>query len=204
MAADRAELNLLKNGPVVHAIHYQPPPFIVRVPEGSYPVVGGYIYLATGAEAGHKLIAAYSLQDPSLRVRDQLLRTFAGDLGIVAQQPEQDDLEHDDLDTLRARFPAAVVLDFKTTLWTLQHVLFESGHRFLFQMRARLLRTSDGKVLWQGYCMFHPGETANVEWEQLNADHGAILKIKMQEAADACSDRLRAQLLDGSDEIRVK
>jgi hypothetical protein len=163
--------------------------------------------MATGADAGKKMIRDYGLHDPSLRVRDRLISVLQHELGLSRFDVVPDLLENDSLDATRARFPKRLVLDFKTDAWGLFPIgeLFAPGQRRLFySMRARLLRGDATGVIWQGLCATETDRSAARHWTDLIANEGALLRARLQEIADACAERLRAQMLTGDKEVTVK
>lgn len=201
---DRSELDRLKNEPPIAVVRYRAPDFFVRIPEGSYPFVGGYVYLATAKDAGNKMVGEYGLTDPSLRIRDRLLSTLAGDLDLKSFDVVPDPLESDSLGSIRARFPNRLVLDLKTDFWTLHGSVLSSRRRLVSLVRARLIRTAGDKVVWEGWCGAGQDESASRSFAEFTADNGALLRARLDEVADACTELLRAQLLRGEKEVRVK
>jgi hypothetical protein len=201
---DRSELDRLKNEPPITVVRYRTPDFFVRIPEGSYPFVGGYVYLATARDAGNKMIGEYGLTDPSLSIRDRLLSALAGDLDIKAFDVVPDPLESDSLGAIRSRFPNRVVLDLKTDFWTLHGSVLSSQRRLAYLVRARLIRTAGDKVVWEGWCGTGQDESTSRTFAEFTADNGALLKARLDEVAGACTALLRAQLLRREKEVRVK
>ena len=191
VAADRNELSGLKNEPSIPVVCHRPQD----------------LFVSMAGVGGKKMIREYGLQDPALRLRDRLISALATDLGIRGFDVAPEPLENDDFDTVRARFPRRVVLDFKTTLWTLfpsKGIAFSSDYMVLYGVRARLLRTEDGKIMWEGQCQTERNQSADRSWDDLTANGAALLKARLYEIADACAERLRAQLLAGDKEITVK
>jgi len=204
MALDRNELNRLKDEPSIAVVYYRAPDFIVAIPEASSLFVGGPIYMATAKSAGERMIRKYELQDPTLRVRDSLISALAAELNVKSFEVAPEPLENDNLDTISARFPKRLVLDFKTALWTLMTSEPLSDKRRLFyEVRARLLRTEDGTLVSRAHCMYRARPMPE-GWDDLTANGGALLKARLEQAADACAARLRSQMLTGDKETLVK
>jgi len=204
MALDRNELNRLKDEPSIAVVYYRAPDFIVAIPEASSLFGGGYIYMATAKSAGERMIRKYGLQDPTLRVRDVLISALAAEPNVKGFEVAPEPLEDDNLDTIRARFPKRLVLDFKADLWTLQTSEPLSEQRRLFYyVRARLLRTEDGTLISRGYCTYRARPMPE-GWDDLTANGGALLKARLEQAADACAAWLRSQMLTGDKETSVK
>ena len=97
---------------------------------------------------------------------------------------------------LRASVTAPLVLDFGTRSWGLAKPGQSGGeakadvpiyvHHFV---RARLLRLSDGVVLWRAVCGLrgYAGDEP-VKLSDLMAGGGVLLRQKLDVAADRCAD----------------
>jgi len=105
----------------------------------------------------------------------------------------QNPLAEDDLESLGKRFGGAAILDFKTDSWRLEPGPMTASLRVLYGVRARMLFTSENRVLWQGYC-FYDGKDSLATMDQLKANSGALLREKMTEAASSCAKTLGDQL----------
>ena len=71
-----------------------------------------------------------------------------------------------------------------------------SHHFLIYTVRARLLRLSDGKVLWEGHCerKLTDSKENRRTVDQYRANNGELLKQKVQEAGSGCADQLIAGL----------
>jgi hypothetical protein len=106
-----------------------------------------------------------------------------------------DILSDDAVEALQKAFGNGVVLDFKTRLWGLSSAPMRfSTYQVSYAVRARMLRLSDGKTLWQGYCE-HLGSDAQwrASFDEFTANSGALLKQKLAETAASCGKELVAQ-----------
>lgn len=138
------------------------------------------------------------IEAPLDRVRERVVTRLAGPLGYPAalrQAPAM--VASDSVQALRASVTAPLVLDFRTRSWGLGNLRGGGEpkaddpiyvHHFV---RARLVRLSDGQILWQAVCGLrgYPGdETAKLP--DLLAAGGVLLRQKLTTAADRCSDEL--------------
>ena len=66
-------------------------------------------------------------------------------------------------------------------------------------VRSRLVRLSDGQILWQAVCGLrgYPGDET-VKLSDLMATGGVLLRQKLATAADRCSDEL-VEFFQGAD-----
>lgn len=138
------------------------------------------------------------IEAPLDRVREHVVTRLTGPLGYPAVLKRPPVLVASDApDDIRASVKAPLVLDFATRSWGLGNLrgggepkpddLIYVHHH----VRARLVRLSDGEVLWQAVCGLrgYPGDDA-VKLSDLLADRGALLRQKLATAADRCSDEL--------------
>jgi hypothetical protein len=182
----------------IQAVRYPPPSFNVRTPgkalAGGGGLLGGFISLGLFKSAGEKMTHDYSLEDPVVAVKDRFLSSLDADLGIKASSVNEP-LGKDSLDELKTTFEKGMVFDFKTIQWMLFYFPTDWSHyRIAYSARSRLIRLEDSKILWQGVCEFIGKDPkTSPTWEELTENNGALLKIKLKEAADACSKELLAQ-----------
>ena len=124
---DKEEVTRLGSHPVIYTVAYSPSRFFVSTP-GSLntafflgPVAGAIGGLASAATidalskaSGKTVVEEYSLEDPSLKLRDSFAASLAAKFGLGNLRPVADALEGDDLEALEKQFGKALVLDFKT------------------------------------------------------------------------------------------
>jgi hypothetical protein len=143
--------------------------------------------------------AQTGIEAPLDRVRERVVTRLAGPLGYPAalrNPPVR--VATDSVEALRASVSAPFVLDFGTRSWGLAKPGASGGeakaddpiyvHHFV---RARLVRLSDGVVLWQAVCGlrgYAGDETAKLP--DLVAAGGVLLRQKLDTAADRCADEL--------------
>lgn len=202
IAANHGEIARLKNeGPAdTRAITYAPVGFELlsakKAAAGSlFGIIGAVTSVNSMQKAGQEMIAAYAVADPSITVRESLETALVSEFGVKTSRDSAP--ATDDINVLKSRFGGATVLDTKTTSWRLSYYPGDWSHHFLiYSVRARLLRLSDGQVLWEGHCLRKltddKGNRRTVE--QYRANNGELLKLKMQEAGGGCSNELIAGL----------
>ena len=146
------------------------------------------------------------IEAPLDRVRERFVTRLTGPLGypaVLKRPPVM--IASDALDDIRASVKAPLVLDFATRSWGLGNLRGGGEPKpddpiyVHHNVRARLLRTSDGQILWQAVCGLrgYPGDEA-AKMSVLLADGGALLRQKLTAAADRCSDEL-VEFFQGAD-----
>jgi hypothetical protein len=139
------------------------------------------------------------IEAPLDRVRERVVtRLTAPPLGypaVLKRPPVM--IGSDTPDDIRLSVKAPLLLDFATRSWGIGNLrgggepkpddLIYVHHH----VRARLIRPSDGQILWQAVCGLrgYPGDDA-LKLSDLLADRGALLRQKLTVAADRCSDEL--------------
>jgi hypothetical protein len=189
---------------------------------------------------GDRVRREYAIEDPVLTVKAQFLDALSTKLHFTNLHPISEPAIHYEPHQLADSFSAGVALDFITAFWVLSREPslnpFAADRFFLSYVVnvrllqlgasqyqggpqspevARLLRSEDSKILWQGTCYsmgaahtytaksFNQLNYAAIssqdeprytldEWTQSNA---ALLKGKLNEVADACAKALLADFL---------
>lgn len=206
VAPNRNELARLRENPStsVHALSHKPSPFILmsaaKVGTGAlFGLIGGAVAANSMEKAGQELIAACSVTDPALTVRDRIAQAMQDAYGVrpTVQIVDEEAAVTDSLPHLKQRFNSGIVLDTRTLGWQLIYYPADWGHHFVvYAGRARLLRLDDGKVLWDGRCVQKlpdPKESRRTV-DDYRANDGQLLRAKIAEAAEGCATALIAQL----------
>jgi hypothetical protein len=199
VAPNRGEIAKLGEADV-RAVTHAPAPFVLasagKIAAGSlFGIVGGAVAANSMQKAGQDLISTYAVADPAIAVREKLEGSFAEQFGLRATPDTPPAV--DSLPELKAKFGEAAVLDTRTLGWQLIYYPADWGHHYLvYAGRARLLRLSDGKVLWESRClrkMPDPKERRHTV-DDYKANDGELLKQRAQEAAAGCAEELIAHL----------
>jgi hypothetical protein len=191
MPISRTDRAALRDAKDVTVVAYAPPA----------PTFNGYVDLRS-----IDLRTQTGIEAPLDRVRERVVARLAGPLGYPAVQARPLVMVADDrIETLRASVKSPLVLDFRTASWGVASMRGGGEpkpedpmytHHFV---RARLIRLSDGQVLWRAVCGLrgYPGDEA-VQLQQLTAAGGVVLRQKLTAAADRCADEL-VEFFQGAD-----
>ena len=202
---DKAEMARLKSEPQIHVVTYQPPRFTYQMASGPVgsgaagvfnPATGGLGVGMAGGPRGQVFMLAPSLEDPVVQVKGIFVRGLVDRLDVSRLTQVQEALAEDDIRALDQRFGGAVVLDFKTESWGLVPGLLRTlPYQIFYVARSRLLRVSEGRVLWQGYCQYD-GSDLRANLDEFTANPPAGLGEKFKEAAETCGKTLLSQFFD--------
>ena len=146
------------------------------------------------------------VEAPLDRIRERTVIRLTGPLGYPAGLKGAPVMvASDTVEALRASVKAPLVLDFATRSWGLGNLrgggepkpddpIYVHHH-----VRARLVRLSDGQILWQAVCGLrgYKGDEAT-KLSDLLAAGGVLLRQKLTAAADGCSDEL-VEFFQGAD-----
>lgn len=207
---EKGGLEKLKNQSNVIAIRYKPSPFRL-VTEGTTMASGiGVLFGAVGGaisagvtinkieSAGQEMVENYSLQDPVLMVKEQILGVLNTDHGMHNMHAVPETMVEENFDLLRKQYGAGIIIDFMTVNWGLGFFPFDRSHyRTPLFVRSRVVDLKDSKVLWQGACRVMEEKTdSSPNLDEVKADNGALLKAKLSEAAKICAADLLTQFSD--------
>jgi hypothetical protein len=142
------------------------------------------------------------LADPVLEVEARFVEGIRGALGEGAVQPVEavpfsthTPAVSVEPEKLRELLGPVVALDLETIGWQLPFVsrsfidASRTTYGVEFAVRARLLRLSDGKVLWQEFCAVQKGDDP-MALGKLAADDWALLRARRLVVARTCADQL--------------
>lgn len=191
---EQEELIHLKDQPDIQAVHYPPQNSFEFFRSGL--TGGGVLLTLIDAARGSKMAKDYSLTDPILKVKDRFLSSLDGHAGFKNIRSIQEPHESDDLEEVKRTFGTGVVIDFKTYAWGLSEsasalMIFRERYYVTYWARTRMIRLADSKIIWQGFCKIE-GQDQKALGE-FTANNGELLKVKLNEAADACAEQLLAQ-----------
>lgn len=203
---EKGEIPNFKEQPNIFVVRYEPEPFEVETERGAAQglipaLIGEAIGQYVDRRKGETIAKKYSLQDPTLQVKERFVSALTADLGLTNIRRVEPPFSKDDTSNLRVTLGTGVVFDFKTTKWSYFLNLPGEGIQFMpqsrygvkYDVRARLIRLEDTKILWEAVCRYWEDSKRSVPLEELEANNGAILKTKFSEAAAFCSDGFRTQ-----------
>jgi hypothetical protein len=176
----------------VHAIHVEPPAFLA---ESTGYTMAMFVLapLAIGGPIaeGSDLRTAHGVEDPVIRVKERVLSAFEdryrlANVTRVAQPSGRlsADTQYNAL--------SGVLLEVRTTKWGIDN------NRAKYAAGVRLVRLADGVTLWNAVCneVVADKDKPSPAREALRADNGALLKAKLNQAADACGEQLAAWAIE--------
>lgn len=207
----KAELSRLRSETKIPVVIHAPEPFSFVSAEDNFrtalavgavgALTGGLGGVLVGMHAesrarsqGEELARANTLEDPALKVRDGFLSALVNQFNMTNLVPLDETFATDDPKSMGEKLAAGIVLDFKTSDWRLIPAGSDAHYRVVYRVRSRFFRTSDQKVVWQGYCRYDPDGT-HATLPELTARSGVLLRAKMDEAAEACAATLLVQFL---------
>jgi len=184
----------------IPAVHGQPATLRVvtvgkAMSAGMFGVVGGLVADGMARSEGKDLVKAYALDDPAGRVKERVAAVLAERLALNNVRAVSTPVEDIDAKTLRGAFRDSVVLAVKTDQWSVSFVDLASHYGIVYSATARLVRTGDGTVLSNASCRLDGRDFEKVTMDELKADNGALLKMRLERTADLCVDRLIGDLL---------
>ncbi len=157
--------------------------------------LGGAAYGVAKEAKADRFVKEYSLEDPVGSARDAFIAGITAGIDPGRLVPAPETLTDDGVAALQKSVGSVVVLDFKTRLWGFTSAPMRfSTYQVSYAVRARFVRLSDGKTLWQGYCE-HLGSDAQwrATFDEFTANSGALLKQKLTESAASCGKELLPQ-----------
>lgn len=183
----------LKAEPEIRVVRYLPPVFDVTNPGNS--VLGSMSGVSGGAMTVPSQGAAVA--DPARTVQDHFVASLGFELGLTNLRPVEDVPPTDGLDEMGKAFGHGLILDFKTLHWGLSYdPQLWTRYRVVYSARARLVRTDDASLTWQGVCDVSEREAASgTTMGELTATDAALLRDKLEDAARSCSEELVRQFL---------
>jgi len=156
--------------------------------------------LPTDGDPGENAAKLGHIVDPALAITQELIATLelrhgikpAGGALLVADGVKASDIAY------ASRGRARYMLDVETTEWGLSTFSTDWFHYQLhYQAKARLIDVASGKVVASGVCKDVPDDKENApNFDQLMINNAALLKEKLEAAANACLATLRASMLN--------
>jgi len=147
----------MKSAPVVHVVKYWTPGVHLMTPKSA--AGGGLIAGMTGSSelpSGSELVKAYKLPDQAEAVSAHLVEKLKAQGGMsnlrlepgFMPRPYKEDAAH-----YRGKYPSGLVLELTIENPTAGYGAMNwQTYTYYYAGRARLIRASDGKILWSDYC----------------------------------------------------
>jgi hypothetical protein len=184
------ELFRLTEQPEIKIVYYPPTALeIYRPKDSSSPAARGPI---DPVSEGSRLRNRFALEDPALQIKEQVVPLLAFEFGFKNITSVLHVRLSDDIDRLKMDFKNGALIDFRTLAWALGSLPApHSFSGFLYSARARLIRLSPSRIVWEGQCLVR---RKDLVLEQLEALDAAPLKEALPQVADACAAQLATQL----------
>ncbi len=147
----------LKSAPVVYVVKYWTPGLHMMTPKSA--VGAGLLASMTGSSEladGHQLVKAYGLPDQADAVSANLVEKLKTEGGMRNLRIEPGFLQRpylEDTSRYRSKYPSGLVLELSVENPMASYgVMSWKTYTYQFAGRARLIRPSEGKILWSDYC----------------------------------------------------
>lgn len=208
---------------VTDALHSRSPLHIVAYPPASFEARGteatplsaagsqggllGALIASWGEiKAGERFRKDFSLNDPTLRLRDSLYADLRPRLASSDIRVAADPLETERPEELGAKFGDSILLSFKTTTWFFYPVntaFFAGVNRYgiRYVVRGRLMDTAAARIIWEDECDYVTAEADKYgpTFKDLTANDATILKSMFSKASDYCATAFVEVLLGKSE-----
>lgn len=189
----------------ISAVHYEPSDLFILTPVEEAMAGGGCIGGLIGIcidsvtrVSKSKNIVIENSVDPVLRIKNRVISRINEKQGINVQSMNRA-LEDDFPDELRRKISGKWLLDFKTVKWRLQYYQWSWSKYYIeYIVRARIIRLTDGKIVWQGVYSFEGDDPADsrATLDELAVNNGELIKKEFNKIADICTDELLSQLYE--------
>lgn len=194
----------------LHIAAYPPTSFEARGSEAtplsaawSQPGLLGALIATWGElKAGERFRKDFSLNDPTLRLRDSVSADLKPGIASSEIRVAADPLETERLEELRARFGDSLLLSFKTTMWFFypaNTASFAGVNRYgiRYVVRGRLTDAASARTIWEDECDYVEAEADKYgpTFKDLTANDAAILKSMFSKASDYCATAFVEALL---------
>jgi hypothetical protein len=181
-------------GKAVQRSLYQKPDFAAfTAGKAGFGPIGAALII----QAGNDLIRENAVDDPAIRIGQELAQALARRYGVQVLQAEPRLSESDDVGALLQTYgDADVVLDIKTISWAFIYFPTDwDNYRVLYSARLRLIDRQRNEVIAEEFCAYQPEyEDTNKAptREDLVGNNAAGLKRELAKAADHCIALFRA------------
>lgn len=195
VAFEQAGLSCLSQSPQVVVAHYQSEPVSIRSTCDTRSLdyvaaAGGLVgaVIALGIAAGCQGPDDGTYVDASSVVRDRFVANLTPSGALPSLRSAPACPANDSVATLNQSFGPQPVIDFKTVAW---RKFGGEGRTYVPAIvRARLVDTAAGTVLWEEGCDFQIAAASSTE------DVSAVQRA-LQQAAGLCAEQFAARLSEG-------
>ena len=160
----------------------------------------GLIGAVAMVEAGKTIVAENSLEDPAPQVGRRLRDAAVTQFGIVPAAIPPVSIDETDITKLASAARGADLLfDVQLTAWGLGYKPFSLHYYVSLGIKLRLIDVEKQTLIAEGYCFTNERDKEAKDlptYNELMADHAALLKSKLQAHTDACVEELEQKVLN--------
>ncbi len=147
---------------------------------------------------GNKIIESNKVADPASSIAQRLSSALAAKHSATVATSKVFVATADVAQIAReAKQAARFAIDVRTVTWGFMYSpTNRSRYRVFYAAKASLLATETGSILAEGFCKQMPESDAGAAtYDELLASEAALLKRRLEEAADECLKTLRSEML---------
>ena len=163
-----------------------------------FGVLGGAIAASKMAADGTALILSNRIADPADAIADELARAMRSAHGLYVR-PRTTPVTASRTEDIAAAMPkgTSYALDVQTRGWGVQYVSTDwTRYRVSYYGVARLIDTETRKMVAEGSCTREsPAKESAPTYNELTANHAAILKKELALAASDCIATFKKEML---------
>jgi hypothetical protein len=191
-------LDALRSDGTLHIVRAIGTRLAVRSPASSVvnaiPIVGVVSAISDDLRSA-AWVKDYDIEDPAWSVKQLLASAIRARFGLAVRNVDIV-VNSPSSEALRGALGTGHALVLWTERWMLAKGTGWAAEVSLsYLVPARLVRLSDGHVLWSGVCDVRTASAPMDKWQEEN---GALLKSEHVRAADACTAQLMGQLAERS------
>jgi len=185
--------------PAIRTVHYSPAiSFNVTTPgkalAGGGGAIGGLLTLGLSKSAGSTMVEEYAIGDPVLVVKENFMKSLSAGFSGKSITNGEKEFPTDSLSDLQKAYGDGWLIDFATFQWSLTYYPTDWTHyRVFYSARVRLIDLGNSKVVWAGTCKYDHEQGERPTYDQLTANKGELLKARLKQAAEECSQELWAK-----------
>lgn len=191
---------LLKAPTAIQLVHIPGPPFEFKMnAKGLLFLIGGIYTLPTAMTAdkreAEKAQKEFQLEDPVLQLKQRFFANLTSHIRPLNASILADPITSTMTGDLNKVVQTGFAFVFQTTVWQVSRdsSIGWRHYRTIVGATAQLIEPEKDKILWQSNCRFVSKDATSIV--ELRADNGALLKLKLKEAAESCADELWAKFL---------
>ena len=183
-------------GAQVRVVHFEPADFAILTTTNA---TFGPLGVVAAVKEGNAMVRDDGIDDPSAYIghtlAERLGKTyqFSGITDVSQSHP----VKEDDPGYVNGLARDGLVIDVRSYAWSFIYFPMHWGkYQPLYSARARLIDAKTGVVLGQQTCQIKDSDPDSApSYDELVANKGAILKVQIRKAADACVTQIADKIL---------